>query len=319
MKPRVLVTQKLFPEVLTFLETETEAEVLSREGVPAKPDIIRRIADKEGLLCLLTDKIDAEVMDAAPCLKVIANTAVGYDNIDIGHARHRGIMVTNTPEILTEATADLTWALILAVARRIPQSDRFIRRGEFEGWALDLCLGRDVSGKRLGIIGMGRIGRAVALRARAFRMETVYFDPHPLSPGEESAHAAAFLPLDELLSSSDIVTVHASLTPDSHHLISGEKLALMKKAAIFINVSRGPVVDEAALAETLEQKRIWGAGLDVYEREPEVEPRLLRLENVVLLPHIGSATFETRLNMAMTAARNLVQGVQGRRPDNLIY
>lgn len=318
MKPKVLVTRRLLPEALAFLEEHAEVEGGRSSAEMSREALKERIRDKDGLLCLLVDRIDREIIEAAPRLRIIANCAVGYDNIDLGAARERGILVTNTPGVLTEATADLTWALILAVARKIPQSDRYTREGRFRGWELDLFLGREVSGKRLGIIGLGRIGRAVALRARAFRMDVVYFDPRRLTAEEKQALQVVWLPLDELLRTADIVTVHAALNAETHHLISGEKLKLMKKEAILVNVARGPIVDEEALAEALARGDLWGAGLDVYENEPRVHPRFLELENVVLLPHIGSATDETRLRMAMTAARNLVQGLRGERPDNLV-
>jgi glyoxylate reductase len=285
---------------------------LTRENLKEK------IRDKDGLLCLLVDQIDRDIMDSAPRLKIIANCAVGFDNIDRGHARKKGILVTNTPEVLTETTADLTWALILATARKIPQSDRFTRNKRFRGWELDLFLGKEVTGKRLGIIGMGRIGKAVALRAQSFRMEVVYFDPRRLAPEEEETYRAAFISLDDLLASSDIITIHASLNPGTFHLLSADKLRLMKKQAILVNVARGPIVDEEALAKALANRELWGAGLDVYEKEPVIQAELLRSENVVLLPHIGSATYETRLRMAMMAARNLIQGLKGERPDNLV-
>jgi len=319
MKPAVLVTRKLFPEVLAYLEEHTRVEGGRRSSGLTHDEIQEKIRDKDGLLCLLVDRIDREVLAAARRLRVIANCAVGFDNIDVGLAREKGILVTNTPGVLTEATADLTWALILAVARRIPQADRFTRERRFTGWELDLFLGQELGGRRLGIIGLGRIGKAVAERARAFRMDVVYCDPHRLTPNEERSLGVSFLALDGLLATSDIVTIHASLNPQTHHLLSAEKLRLMKKTAILVNVARGPIVDESALAKALAKGEIWGAGLDVYEREPEVEKCLLGLKNVVLLPHIGSATRETRLRMAMTAARNLVQGLRGERPDNLIF
>lgn len=318
MKPKVLITQKILPEAFDYLKEYTDYEIGAAEKTLTKKETIIKIKDKEGLLSLLINNIDKEVIDSAPDLKIIANCAVGYDNIDIGHARKKGILVTNTPGVLTEATADLTWALIFAVARRIPQADRFTRGQKFKGWKLDLFLGKEITEKQLGIIGMGRIGKAVALRAQAFRMETVYFDPHRLTPEEEKKYKVFFRPLDELLSSADIITIHASLTPQTFHLISKERINLIKKEAILINVARGPIIDEKALADALKKERIWGAGLDVYEREPEIEEKLLSLDNVVLLPHIGSATYETRLKMAMMAARNLVQGLRGERPDNIV-
>jgi glyoxylate reductase len=318
MKPKALVTRKIFKEALDYLEDHIEYEIGSREGELIKKDLLEKVKDKQGILSLLADTIDRDVVDAAPQMKIIANCAVGYDNIDIDYARKKGILVTNTPGVLTETTADLTWALILSVARHIPQADFFTRAKMFKGWELDLYLGREVTGKCLGIIGMGRIGKAVASRARAFRMKVVYNDPHQLHKEEEARYRSSWLPLEDLLRTADIVTLHTSLTPETTHLISADRLRLMKKEAILVNVSRGPVVNELALAEALEQKIIWAAGLDVYEREPEIEERLLSLDNVVLLPHIGSATFETRIQMAMMAAKNLVQGLSGKRPDNLI-
>jgi len=318
MKPKILITRKIFPEVLDYLKVHVDYEIGAWEGGLDRGDLLEKVRDKKGILPLLVDTIDQEVMDAAPELIIIANCAVGFDNIDVSYAKKRGILVTNTPGVLTETTADLTWALLLAVARRIPQADSFTRKKKYKGWELDLFLGREVRGKRLGIIGMGRIGKAVASRAQAFRMEIVYSDPHRLSPGEEKKLGASRVSLDELLSISDYVTIHTTLTPETEHLISREKLKLMKKEAVLLNVARGPVVDEKALAEALEKRQIWGAGLDVYEREPEIEEKLLSLDSIVLLPHIGSATFETRKKMAMMAAENLVQGLRGERPNNLI-
>lgn len=318
MKPRVLVTHRLLPEALAYLRRHTRVEGgRAARGLTAAK-LRERIRDKEGLLCFLVDRIDSGVMDSAPFLRVIANCAVGYDNIDLDHARKKGILVSNTPGVLTDTTADLTWALILAAARKIPQADRYTRRGRFRGWELDLFLGKELGGKRLGIVGMGRIGRAVARRARAFGMEVVYSDTSRMSPEEENKYGAAFLALDDLLSSSDIVSIHASLNPQTFHLLSVEKLRLMKKEAILINTARGPIVDENALAGALARRELWAAGLDVYENEPDVNPALLRLDNVVLLPHIGSATRETRSKMAEMAARNLVQGLRGERPENLV-
>lgn len=318
MKPKVLIIRKILPEALDYLKEHIDYEIGSSEREPTKEEIIDKIKDKEGLLSLLVDTIDKEVIDSAPSLRIIANCAVGYNNIDTHYAKEKKILVTNTPGVLTETTADLTWALILAVARRIPQADKFTKEKKYRGWELELFLGKEITGKRLGIIGMGRIGKAVASRAQAFRMEIVYFDPHRLSPEDEKKFSASPLPLDELLSSSDIITIHAALTPQTLHLISKEKIELIGKDAILVNAARGPIVDEKALAEALEKRQIWGAGLDVYEREPDIEEKLLTLDNVVLLPHIGSATYETRLKMAMIAARNLVQGLKGERPDNLV-
>jgi glyoxylate reductase len=318
MKPKVLITRTILAEALEYLKDKTDYEIGTSDTTLAKQEIIAKVCDKEGLLAQLMDTIDKEVMDAAPRLKIVANCAVGYNNIDIEYARTKGILVTNTPGVLTETTADLTWALILAVSRKIPQADFFIRQKKFKGWAIDLFLGKDVYRKRLGIIGMGRIGKAVALRAQAFQMEILYNDPKKLTPEEESQYNAKFSSLDNLLSSSDIVTLHTTLTPETHHLISAEKIGILKEDAILINVSRGPIIDEAAMTEALAKKKIWGAGLDVYEREPEIQEKLLALDNIVLLPHIGSASYETRLKMSMMAAKNLVQGLTGEKPDNLV-
>lgn len=318
MKPKVLITRKLLPEAMDYLKKHVDYEIGSLERSLTRQEILKKIKNKQGLLSLLVDTIDREIIDAAPSLKIIANCAVGYDNIDIDYAKKKKILVTNTPGVLTDTTADLTWALIFAVARKIPQADQFTRGKKFTGWEIDLFLGKEITGKWLGIIGMGRIGKAVALRAQAFRMQTIYSDPQRLSPEEEREYQATFCLLEELLSTSDIVTVHAALTPETYHFISKEKLKLMKRDSIFINVSRGPIVDEKALGDAIKKREIWGAGLDVYEHEPRIEESLLSPDNTVLLPHIGSASYETRLKMATMAAKNLVQGLKGERPDNLI-
>jgi len=318
MRPKALVTHALLPEAMDFLARHVDVEIGTKEVFLAKQILLEKVRDKDGLLSLLTVDIDRDVLDAASRLKIIANCAVGTDNIDIEYARKKGILVTNTPGVLTETTADLTWALILAVTRKIPQADHFLRSGNFKGWKLDLWLGREILGKRLGIIGLGRIGKAVAERARGFGMDIVYHDRRRISADEEKALGAIWLSLDDLLRTSDIVSIHASMTAGSYHLLAREKLDLMKRDAVLINVARGPIVDEKALADALENGRLWGAGLDVYEREPIVEERLLRMDNVVLLPHIGSATYETRLKMAMMSATNLVTALKGEKPPNLV-
>ncbi|MCJ7580205.1 MAG: D-glycerate dehydrogenase [Candidatus Aminicenantes bacterium] len=318
MKPKVLITHNLFPEVLEYMGKYVDYEIGKRDGDLSKNELIEKIKDKAGLLALLVDTIDEEVLSAAPSLKIIANCAVGTNNIDITSARKRGIMVTNTPGVLTETTAELTWALIFAVARRIPQAHIFTQNARYKGWALDLFLGKELYRKRLGIVGMGRIGQSVALKARAFSMDIVYTDPHRLNPEEESNLQATQLSLEDLLRTSDIITLHTTLTSKTFHLISEKNIHLMKNSAILINVSRGPVVEERALADALEKGMIWGAGLDVYEDEPAIHPKLIGLDNIVLLPHIGSATLETRSKMAFMAANNLIQGLRGETPDNLI-
>jgi len=316
MKANALLTKKLLPEAMEYLKKHIRFQVAGTDNYPTKKEIISGIKDKQGLVSLLVDQIDKEVIDAAPDLKIIANCAVGYNNIDVSYATSKGITVTNTPGVLTDTTADLTWALILSVARKIPQADRFTRQKKYKNWELDLFLGKDLEGKQLGIIGMGRIGRAVALRARSFNLKTVYTDPKRLTPEEEKKYRARYLALENLLKTSDIITIHTELTKDTRHLISRENIHLMKKQAILVNVSRGPVVEEKALAEALEKGNLWGAGLDVYENEPEIEERLLSLDNVVLLPHIGSASFETRAQMSMMAAKNLVHVLSGKKPIN---
>ncbi|MCP2519494.1 D-glycerate dehydrogenase [Candidatus Aminicenantes bacterium AC-335-B20] len=319
MKPKVLITREFIPEVIEYLKKHVELEIGAINRGLLKEELIEKIKDKEGIICLLTDRIDKEIMDSAPRLKIIANCAVGYDNIDVGYAKAKGIYVTNTPGVLTEATADLTWALILAVARRIPQADLFTRQKKFKGWSLTLFLGKEIFGKKLGIIGLGRIGKAVAKRAKGFNMEVFYYDIKRIPEREEKELNVSYLSLDELLRNSDIVTIHTSLNETSYHLISAEKIKLLKKDAILVNVARGPVIDEEALATALEEGKIWGAGLDVYENEPQINEKLLKLENVILLPHIGSATEETRYKMAMTAAENLLLALHGKKPKNLVW
>lgn len=317
MKPKVLLTHPLLEEAMDYLAAQVDLELATKEMLLPKKEILARIADKDGLLSFLTDTIDREVIDRAPRLKIISNCAVGVNNIDVPYARSKGILVTNTPDVLTEATADLTMALILSVTRRIVEADAFTRQGLFRGWQIDLFLGQELSGRTLGLIGFGRIGRAVARRARAFGLKLIYHDPNPFA-SEEKEFQASYRELDELLSEADIISIHASLNPTTYHLISEEKFKLMKKTAILINVARGPIVEEKALVEALEKGQIWGAGLDVYEHEPEIEPRLLRLKNVVLLPHIGSATYETRKKMCFLAIDNLLRGLRGEKPAHLV-
>jgi len=276
------------------------------------PDEMRaRVAGAAALVSMVTDAIDRSVIDAGAQLKIIANVAVGYNNIDVAHAQSRGIIVTNTPDVLTDATADLTWALILAVTRRVSEGERLVRRGAWKGWALDFMLGPELRGKQLGIVGFGRIGRAVASRAAAFGMRVVY-------AGRRQAQGAApgdvSVSLDELLTTSDIVSLHVPLTEQTRHLIDGRALARMKRSAYLVNTARGPVVDEAALAWALSQHLIAGAALDVYEHEPVIHPDLLTLENVLLAPHLGSGTTETRTAMANLAVDNVLAVLAGRPP-----
>jgi glyoxylate reductase len=269
----------------------------------------------DALLCLLTDRVDAALLERAPRLRVVANAVVGYEHVDLAACAARGIAVTNTPDVLTEATADLAWALVLATVRRLPQAERSLRAGEFHGWGFRDYLGGDLYGATLGIFGMGRIGRAVARRAAASGMRVIYHARRPLSPEDERAAGdARYVDLASLLSESDVLSLHAPLTPETRHVLDADALARMRPTAYVVNTGRGPLVDEAALAAALREGRLAGAGLDVYEHEPRVHPDLLSLDNVVLLPHIGSATRGTRTRMAMLAARNAHAVLSGRPP-----
>jgi glyoxylate reductase len=279
---------------------------LYAEGAIPSDVLKRRLADKDALVCLMSDDINESIIGAGASLKVIANVAVGYDNIDVRCAHSRGIVVTNTPDVLTESVADFTWALILAVTRRVSEGDRLIRRGEWKGWALDFMLGTELKGKQLGLVGFGRIARAVAARAPAFLMHVVHSDV-AMADGESMS-------LDRLLNTSDIVSLHVPLTPETRHLIDKRALARMKRSAYLVNTARGPVVEEAALAWALQQRLIAGAALDVYENEPAVHPALLQLENVLLVPHLASATTETRTAMANLAVDNVAAVLAGRPP-----
>jgi glyoxylate reductase len=270
-----------------------------------------------GIVSQLMDPIRETVL-STPGLKVVSNVAVGFDNIDVATATAHKVMVTNTPGVLDDSTADFAFTLLMATARRIVEADSFTRQGQFKGWAIDMILGADVFGATLGLIGVGRIGRGVAHRAKGFNMRVLYYDPHPLPPDAEQQLGAIRVDLSRLLAESDFVSVHVPLTPETQHLLSTPQFSQMKPTAILINTSRGPVVDEAALVEALQAKRIAGAGLDVYEREPAVHPGLIVMPNVVLAPHIASATVRTRSEMSAMAARNMATAVRGGRPPNLI-
>ncbi len=290
------------------LEAECEFDLYAgREAIP-RAELMTRVAGKQALICLLTDRVDAEVLDAGRDLRIVANIAVGYNNIDVEACRARGIVVTNTPDVLTNACADFTWALILGITRRLGEAERQLRRGDWKGWALDHMLGMELRGKKLGLVGVGRIGRAVAERAPAFGMDVIYHARRPVDI------AAEYLPLDRLLATADVVSLHCPLTPETHHLIDQKALTKMKRTAFLINTARGPVVDEAALTWGLQQRLIAGAALDVYEKEPEVHPDLLELENVMLIPHIASATTETRTAMADLAVSNVLAALNGAPP-----
>jgi glyoxylate reductase len=304
----ILITRKLPSLVIAKLGAVADVDLYTGEGAIAPDELRARVAGKDALVCLLTDAIDRTVIDAAPTLKAISNVAVGYNNIDVPYARARGIVVTNTPDVLTESVADFTWALILAITRRLSEGERLVRRGEWKGWALDLLLGMELRGKQLGLVGLGRIGRAVAARAGAFGMKVAY------TSRTDTAAVGEAMQLDRLLLTSDIVSLHVPLTPETTHLIDKRALTRMKRSAYLINTARGPVVDEAALAWALQHHLLAGAALDVYEHEPAVHPDLLSLENVLLVPHLGSGTTETRTAMADLAADNVLAVLDGRPP-----
>jgi glyoxylate reductase len=318
-KPKVLLTRILPQPGMDVLKKYTELHVHEKDEAIPRERLIEHVADKQGLICLLSDVIDEEVIQAGRALKIIANYAVGYNNIDIAEATQRNICVTNTPGVLTETTADFAFTLLLSVARRIPEADRYVRDGHFTGWKPMLLLGTDVHDKTLGIIGFGRIGRAVATRARGFNMKILYYEPERLSKDIERQYNAAYRMLDALLSESDYVSIHVPLTDATHHLIAQRELALMKKSAFLINTSRGPVVDERALVTALQNTSIAGCALDVFEQEPHVTEELKALPNAVLAPHIGSGSAETRAKMACMVAEDVVTLlVHGKTPAHSV-
>jgi glyoxylate reductase len=294
-----------------------QIDVFEGDAPLSKERIIAGVAGKDALICLLTDPIDAEVMDAAPNLRVIANYAVGFDNIDVAEATKRGILVTNTPGVLTETVADLVWSLLMGIARRVAEGDRFMRKGLFNGWAPLLMLGTDIYGKTLGIIGAGRIGQAVAQRATGFDMHILYHSRMPDKQFENSCNAR-FVNLETLLQESDYVTLHTPLTEETYHLIGEKELRLMKPSSYLINTARGKCIDEQALVHALREYRLRGAALDVFEHEPAVSPELLTLDNVLLAPHMGSASYETRSKMAAMVAHNVIAALEGDRPPNCV-
>jgi glyoxylate reductase len=307
--PKILITRRLPSAVLSKLEAAAEIDLYTGDGAIPAEELRARIADKDALISLLTDAVDRSVVDAAPNLKVIANVAVGFNNIDIPYALSRGVVVTHTPDVLTESVADFTWALILAITRRLAEGERVVRRGAWKGWALDFMLGTELRGKQLGLVGVGRIGRAVAARASAFGMRVAFTEVF-----ETTVDGAEAMSFDRLLTTSDVVSLHVPLTSETRHLIDKRTLARMKRSAFLINTARGPVVDEEALAWALQQHLIAGAALDVFENEPAVHPDLLTLENVLLVPHLASGTTETRTAMAELAADNVLAVLQGRPP-----
>jgi glyoxylate reductase len=315
----VLVTRGVPAPVRDHLAGRCRLEVWEGEGVMPRAQLLDRVAGKTGMVAMLTDRVDGELLDrAGPGLRVVANYAVGHDNLDLEACTARRVLATNTPDVVTEATADLAWALLMASARRVAEGDRFLRARRSWIWGPEFFLGFEVHGKTLGVIGLGRIGRAVARRAAGFAMPVLYTARRRLPAGEEAALGVTWRELDQLLAEADFVTVHTGLSPATRHLIGPAQLARMKPTAVIVNTARGPIVDEAALAAALRAGQPGAAGLDVFEREPEVHPDLLALDNVTIVPHLGTATFETRVAMGMTAAANLLAALEGRRPPNLL-
>jgi glyoxylate reductase len=316
-RPRVLLMHPILDPGPAILAEAGEVVAYPPDRPLDEANIREAAEGCVGIVSQLMDPIGDTVL-STPGLKIVSNVAVGFDNIDVAAATAHKVMVTNTPGVLDDATADFAFTLIMSAARRIVEADSFTRQGRFRGWAIDMMLGADVHGATLGLIGVGRIGRGVAHRAKGFNMRVLYYDPQPLPPEAERDLNAARVDIGRLLAESDFVSVHVPLTQQTHHLLSTQQFAQMKRTAILINTSRGPVVDEAALVEALKAKKIAGAGLDVYEREPAVHPGLISMPNVVLAPHIASATVRTRSEMSQMAARNLAMGIRGGRPANLL-
>src|SRR5580693_5249308 len=317
-KPKALSTRPLFPAARSILDEYFEVEYWKLpERIPRR-ELLERVSDKEALVCLLTEKVDEELLSLAPQLRVASTVSVGYDNIDVPACTRHRVVATNTPGVLDETTADFAWTLLMAVARRLIEGDAWMRSGTWPGWDLDQLLGGDVWGKTLGIVGFGRIGRGVARRAQGFQMRVLYNDAVRAPADVEKELRAEFVDHDRLFRESDFISLHVPLLPDTRHLISKENLDKMKPTAYLINTARGPVVDEAALADALERKKISGAALDVFEAEPKANPALLGRKDVILTPHIASASVETRTKMAVMAANNLVACFEGKRPPNAL-
>ena len=314
---KVYITSQIPEPGLELLRKNFEVEVNPEDRVLTREDLLEKVRGRDAILCLLTDKIDAQVMDAAKGARIFANYAVGYDNIDVYEATKKGILITNIPGVLTETTADLAWALLMATARRVVEADRFTRAGKFKGWGPMLLLGVDVWGKTLGLVGAGRIGSAMARRSVGFKMNLLYHDPYSNRELEEELGVKK-VDLDTLLKESDFISIHVPLTQETHHLIGEREFSLMKHSAHLINTSRGPVVDEEVLVQALQNRRIAGAGLDVYEHEPQLTPGMAELDNVVVVPHIASASTETRTKMATMAAQSITDFFEGLRPAHCV-
>ena len=317
-RKKVYITRQIPEAAIDSLREQFDVTVNPHDRVLEREELLDGVRGVDAVLCLLTDVINSEVFEAAGAqCRIFADYAVGYNNIDVAEASKRGIIVTNTPDVLNDATADLAWALLFAVSRRIAESDRFARAGKFKGWGPMLLLGRDITGKKLGIIGAGRIGFNFARKAKGFDMEIIYTSTKPNAEMEKQL-GAKFVDKETLLKEADFISVHVPLTPSTRHYIGEKELKMMKKSAVLINTSRGPVIDEKALVEALKSGEIWGAGLDVFENEPVIEPGLKTLDNVVIVPHIASATIETRTNMGLIAARNIISVLTGGMPETCI-
>jgi glyoxylate reductase len=314
MSKSVLVANVLPAEALALIPKDIAVDYHDSLDALPRSELMARIRGKDGLICHILSTVDDELLAAVPTLKVVANVAVGYNNIDVAAARHRGVVVTNTPDVLTETTADFTWALLMAAARRVAEADRFVRSGQWDRWQWDLLWGADIHGKTLGVVGFGRIGRAVARRALGFNMRVLYQDAVQADAAVERDLRASRVDLEALLRESDFLSLHTPFLPETRHLINARTLRLMKRSAILVNAARGPVVEETALVRALQEGWIAGAGLDVFEEEPKVHPGLLALTNVVMAPHIGSASLDTRIAMATLAVRNCLAVLDGKPP-----
>ncbi len=318
MTKKILVSREIFNDTLEYLAGHFEVTANQVDKIYSSSELARALADKDGALITLTDRIDYALLLNCPHLKVVCNIAVGFNNIDLEACTTLKVMATNTPGVLDDTTADFTWALILGAARRVTEAEAYVRAGQWQKWELKQLLGLDVHRATLGIIGLGRIGQAVARRAAGFEMTILYHDPLRVEEGIEKRLNCRYVSMDELLENSDIVTIHVPYSKDTHHLIGAGEIAKMKKTAIIINAARGGIVDDAALVEALQSRRIAGAGLDVFEGEPNLHPGFLSLKNVVLAPHIASSSERTRRRMAMMAAENLVAALTGSTPPNLL-
>jgi glyoxylate reductase len=319
MNGSVLVTKRIYPEAIEYLRANfADVDYVNNDEGLRPAALLERARGKDALVSQLTDKLPSDVIEQLEGVRVIANVAVGYDNIDVAAATRKGIVVTNTPDVLTETTADFAWALLMAAARRVVEAHAFVHSGEWKQWTIDLIAGEDVYGRTLGIFGMGRIGQAVARRASGFGMRLLYHDARRAGEDVERRLGLEFVDKDRLLRESDFVSLHVPLLASTRHLIGEAELELMKRTAILVNTARGPVVDEAALVRALRDGKIRSAGLDVFEREPQVEPGLLELPNVVLAPHIASASHATRRKMSMMAAENAAAAAAGKRPPNAL-